>query len=439
MKFAVVDIETTGLFHQGHAITEIAVVHLDQGVPECVFHRLINPGRAIPREISHLTGIHAGTLKDAPPFREILPELLKVLEGRVFVAHNVNFDFQFLKAQIEACGAALNVKRVCSMRYARKLLPNLTSYRLAAICKALNIENSGQHRAKSDAMATANLFGQLMAKDDTKHLEFLLNKRAKETILPAALSRDSIDGLPENPGVYYFFGIGVKPIYIGKARNLRKRVINHFTAAGTTRRKQLFQREIQRISYTETSSEYQALLLEDAEIKKFWPRHNLAQKQRATAFAVVPYADRSDNQRLAILPSLGRKDALAWFNSTHTAREWLQRESDVYGFNPRRAGLYGPELNNEDKSESNAFRRFLNEAATSVQESFVLAEKEVSGKLAIAVVLSGRYCGYGVSTTSDSFSRAEIENLITPAPDSVTAQAVIRRMMSDRQIVKYPI
>ncbi len=439
MKFAVVDIETTGLFHQGHAITEIAVVHVDNGYPECVFHKMVDPGRAIPKDISHLTGIYAGTLKDAPPFREILPGLLEVLEGRVFVAHNVNFDFQFLRAQTEACGATLNVKRVCTMRYARKFIPGLSTYRLGSVCKALQIENSGIHRAQGDAMATAHLFLHLRSKDETGHLEFLLNKSTKETILPAAISREAIEGLPENPGVYYFFGGGNKPIYIGKARNLRKRVINHFTAAGTTRRKQLFQREIQKITYTETSSEYQALLLEDAEIKKFWPRYNLAQKQRATAYAVIPYIDRLNNQRLAILPSASRKDAIAWFSSSHAAREWLQRESEVYGFNPRRAGLFGPELISNNKSELKAYQKFLREAATSVQESYVLAEKEVAGKSAIALVLSGRYCGFGVTTTSDTFKRSDIEDLITPAPDSFTAQAVIRRMMNDRQIIKYPI
>ena len=101
LKFAVVDIETTGLFHQGHGITEIAVVLVENGAIKPVFHSMVNPGTEISSQISQLTGIDHAMVEKAPSINSLIPEIKGHLDGRIFLAHNVNFDYQFLKAAFE--------------------------------------------------------------------------------------------------------------------------------------------------------------------------------------------------------------------------------------------------------------------------------------------------------------------------------------------------
>lgn len=440
MKFAVVDIETTGLFHQGHAITEIAVVHVDGHTAKKVFHTLVNPGRSIPGTITHITGINAETVGDAPVFQEIMPELLATLEDRIFVAHNVSFDYQFLKAHVESNGGKVPNKRLCTMRYARKVVPELRSYRLATLCQSLDVINARPHRADGDAFATAELLIHLMQRDTNNLLDNMLRKQGSETILPSNISRDAIDQLPAAPGVYYFYGNQPTPIYIGKARNLRRRVLSHFTSAGSSTRKQLFQREICKINFTATISEYQALLLEDAEIRKHWPRYNVAQKDRPSAFALVPYQSRGGLVRLAISRTKTCQDAIAWFGSYSEARAWIQHEAVVWGFDPRRAGIFaaGTDVTKSSKKEGAAFDAFLAETRLTFQKSFLL--KEVSGEsAAFALVLEGRYRGFGTLEDASLCDMREVEKILNRAPESSTAKAVVRRMMMDKNVVKYEI
>ncbi len=439
MKFAVVDIETTGLFHQGHAITEIAVVHVDGFTAKKVFHSLVDPGRSIPGTITHITGINADTVVDAPAFHEIMPELLAVLDERIFVAHNVSFDFHFLKAQVESRGGKFNYKRLCTMRYARKVIPELRSYRLASLCQSLEVINSRPHRADGDALATADLLISLMHLDTNDLLDAMLRKHSNETILPSNISRESIDQLPTAPGVYYFYGNQPTPIYIGKASNLRRRVLSHFTSAGSSTRKQLFQREICKINFTATFSEYQALLLEDAEIRKHWPRYNVAQKDRPAAFAIVPYQNRGGLTRLAISRTKTCQDAIAWFGSYMEARNWIQQESVVWGFDPHRAGIYsGTDLSKASKKERKAFDAFLEETRLTFQKSFLLKEVSDDGA-AFALILAGRYRGFGTLEDTSISDIHEVEKILYRAPETSTAKAVVRRMMMDKNVIKYEI
>jgi DNA polymerase-3 subunit epsilon len=433
VKFAVVDIETTGLFHQGHSITEIAVVHVDDGKAKLVFQSLVQPERSIPAAISHLTGISDQTVASSPTFQVILPQLTETLSDRIFVAHHVNFDFAFLKANFQAHGKNLLNQRLCTLKYARKVIPGQPSYKLNAICAHFGIENSSAHRATGDALATAELLIQLMKADSGKHIDALLGKKGHSSLLPAHLSTEDVLKLPESSGVYYFYGTDSKPIYIGKAKNLRRRVLSHFTGAGASRRQQLFQREILKINFKTTASEYQAWLLEDAEIKAHWPRYNVAQKVKAQTYAVVVYSDRTGYQRLGVIRSRHCKDALAWFGSLHEAKTWLRAESQAHGWNPGRAGLF--QTDPFVGCDEDEFTAFLKTTKESTIESYLLAEAQADGTHAYALVLDGRYRGFGKSDDLRTFDREKIHH----APDSSTAKAVVRRMLMDDKVLKYPI
>ena len=436
MKFAVVDIETTGLYHQGHGITEIAVIHVDDAGYRQVFHSMVNPRKTIPAGITHLTGIDNVAVLDAPDFADIVDELEEALYDRIFVAHNVNFDYNFLKAAFEKAGKPFKYQRLCTMRYSRKVLPDNRSHRLKSVCLSLGIENADEHRAGGDALATAHILLALQKRDDADELKKLLKQNKRHTILPPGIEPEVVNNLPNNPGVYYFYGSSPKPIYIGKAKNLRRRVLSHFTASGSTGKKQIFQREITRINYTEAASEYEALLLEDAEIKKHWPVYNVAQKQRTAAFAVLPYDDRGGKTRFAILKTRDRADAIAWFNSHHEAKTWLYKELIVHGINPERAGMFkSDDLHFSQLETDKAILKFIENQQAALRNSYLLLADSDTGEQFGVVIIDGKYRGFGHFLYSE-LNKIQIESKLSKAPDSPAAKAVIRKMLNDDRIEK---
>jgi DNA polymerase-3 subunit epsilon len=437
LQFAVVDIETTGLFHQGHGITEVSVVLVEKGTIKPLYNRLFNPGREVPASIEAITGISTKMISGAPPIEDSIDELAEILKDKIFVAHNVNFDYQFLKAVFDKSDKPFRYKRLCTLRYARKVFPKFTSHRLGELCRKLGIVNKAEHRALGDAMATSELLLQLLEKDqDAIILKKLLGRGEHHLVLPANLDEQEVLDLPDLPGVYYMYGVEPKPIYIGKAKSLKKRVISHFTSSGSTRRKQLFQRQVHRLEYRVTDSEYHALLLEDAEIKKHWPRYNQAQKERTKAIAVVPYTDRSGKKRLAFVNKpITELDVLAWFNSLHTAKSWLYKAFIEFGINPQRAGLPLSEEFEllEDQEEADAFEAFVQRCFSEKSRSFALIE---ATSKRYALIKEGRYRGYGKMSEKPNQNLEYFENKLEAAPDSSAARAVIRNMLADDRIKK---
>jgi len=437
LQFAVVDIETTGLFHQGHGITEVSVVLVQEREITPLFHRLFNPGRDIPSSIERLTGINTEMTSKADSIDASIDELEEALKDKIFVAHNVNFDYQFLKSVFEKNKTPFRYKRLCTLRFSRKVFPDFSSHRLGELCGKLGIENKAKHRAHGDAMATAKLLLKLLDRDkDGAVLKKLLGRGEHHLVLPANLDEKEVLALPEKPGVYYLYGTESKPIYIGKAKSLKKRVISHFTSSGSTRRKQLFQRQVHRIEFHETESEYHALLLEDAEIKKYWPKYNRAQKEKTKAIALVPYIDRTGRKRIAFVNKpVTEMDVLAWFNSLHSAKSWLFKAFTEFGIDPQRAGLPLSEdfeyLRGDE--EADAFEAFVQRCFSEKNRSFALID---ATSKRYALIKQGRYRGYGKMAGKEKKNLEYFEEKLEVAPDSPTARAIIRNMLADDQIKK---
>jgi DNA polymerase-3 subunit epsilon len=159
-RFAVVDVETTGTrARRGDRIIEIAVVIEGQ----VAFHTLVNPGVAIPPFVASLTGITDALVERAPRFDAVVDGLLDALSGCVFVAHNARFDWAFLSAEVErARGFVLQGPRVCTMRLARRLLPDLPRRNLDTVAQHFDITIEGRHRAVGDAVAAARVLDRLL-------------------------------------------------------------------------------------------------------------------------------------------------------------------------------------------------------------------------------------------------------------------------------------
>lgn len=333
--YAVVDIETTGGYAESNGITEIAIyVHDGNNVVD-QFCSLIDPGRHIPTYISGFTGITNEMVEKAPSFENVAHKIYDLLENNVFVAHNVNFDYSFVKNQLSIAGYNLNVKKLCTVRYSRKVFPGLKSYSLGNICGHLGIHINDRHRAGGDAEATVKLLEILMKTDDGSVLSSFLKKGSKEYLLPPNLPKEVFLQLPQATGVYYFHDEHGKIIYVGKAIQIQKRVAQHFGGNSTRKQKQDFLRNIHSVSYTECATELMALILESIEIKKHWPEFNRAQKHLDFPFALYSYEDRHGYLRICIDRIRKNLKALATFKTMGEALNQLQHILIAYELCPK--------------------------------------------------------------------------------------------------------
>jgi len=300
MLFAVTDIETTGGHASSNGITEVGVVIYDGEQVIQRFETLVNPHQPIPYYIQKLTGITDEMVQLAPSFEEIAAELFDLLQGKVFVAHNVNFDYSFLHHQFSTIGYHLHCPKLCTVRYARKVTPKLASYSLGKLCAHFEIPLHNRHRAGGDAEATAQLLQLLRKKDVNNHLFTMLKRQSKEQMLPMNLDREQIDGLPLTPGVYYFHDAKDKVVYVGKAKMLKKRVVSHFSGNKPSLQRQEFLRNIHRISYQQCGTELMAAVLETIEIKRLWPKFNRAIKGFEADYGLYLFEDGKGFLRLAV-------------------------------------------------------------------------------------------------------------------------------------------
>lgn len=299
-EYAIVDIETTGGNAGGSRITEIAIIiHDGINVIER-WETLVNPQKEIPLPIFALTGINNDMVRDAPIFDDISEKVLEMLTGRVFVAHNVNFDYSFVRHQLEESGFKWTARKLCTVRATRKIRPGLGSYSLGNLCRSLDIPVENRHRAGGDADATAILFSRLLEWDEEGTIGKMVKKTSQDQRLPPNLPPSDFEHLPEKPGVYYFHDQTKKVIYVGKAVNLKKRVASHFSGHKITPQRQHFLRDIHAITFEICSTELMALLLECTEIKKLWPEYNKALKRFDAKYGLYEYEARSGYRYLAV-------------------------------------------------------------------------------------------------------------------------------------------
>lgn len=298
--YAIVDIETTGGYAANNAITEVAIVLHDGSREVKRYETLVRPDMGIPRYVQVLTGITEEMVADAPAFESIAPVVHEWLKDAVFVAHNVNFDYSFLRHQLNACGFELNSKKLCTVRLSRKTFPDAPSYSLGNICRHLGITISNRHRAGGDADATVLLFEKILQAGGLEIIRGMLKGRNSEQYLPIHLPAGQLEHLPQVPGVYYFHDQKGKVIYVGKAKNLRHRVASHFSNNKTGRQKQEFLRNIYSISHEATGTELMAFLLECIEIKRLWPTYNRSMKRFEATYGLYLYEDLNGYSRLIL-------------------------------------------------------------------------------------------------------------------------------------------
>ncbi len=321
--YAIADIETTGSYARGCHITELAIyIHNGQKIIDH-FHSLVNPAQEIPYYIQSLTGIDPHMVEQAPLFEDIAQQVYHLLEGKVFVAHNVNFDYSFLHHQLKECGYHWSASRLCTVRLSRKVFQNLPSYSLGRLCQSLKIPLNDRHRAAGDARATVQLFEMILARDQEHILAEASLLKSKDQRLPCNIPLEQFERLPQTPGVYIFRNKAGKLLYVGKALNIQKRVNSHFTGNNSGPRRQLFLREIHSIEHEETGTELMALLRECHLIKQYCPVYNKALKKYEPKFGLIDYMDRAGYLRLCIGRVVKGTPALAYFDRVQESTKCL--------------------------------------------------------------------------------------------------------------------
>lgn len=330
MLYAIVDIETTGGHAAANGITEIAINIHDEGEIVESYTTLINPQRPIPVYITALTGIDDQTVAQAPTFNDVALQIFQLLHNKVFVAHNVNFDYSFIKHHLALAGYDLNCKKLCTVRLSRKLLPGKLSYSLGKLCKTLNIPIENRHRATGDADATSILFNLLLQHDDAGIMAEMLKKTSKEQTLPPHIDKKLVTSLPQQPGVYYFKNNKGKIIYVGKAKNIKKRVLSHFSGHTPNKQRQDFLRSIHHIDYVICGTELMALILEAHEIKRLWPENNRAMKRYEYKYDLYVFEDQRGYMRLAVDKHKKNNKAIQSFNTLTEGYQFLNQLVENY-------------------------------------------------------------------------------------------------------------
>ncbi len=443
--YAIIDVETTGGTARFERITEIAIVLHDGERVVDTFSTLLNPERSIPWSITRLTGISNEMVTDAPKFYEVAKRIVEMTEGAIFVAHNVQFDYSFVKEEFARLGFSYSRRQLCTVKMTRNVFPGLPSYSLSNLKLHFGIHADRAHRALDDTLATVSLFERIIAAQGGKGLHAFVRQGLKETKLPPTLTLERLNAIPETCGVYYLHDKDGEVIYVGKSLNIRKRLFEHFS--DLTPKGEKLRTGVTDISYEITGSELVALLFESAEIKRLQPRVNRALRLRTYAGAIFAYTDQSGYQCLTIGKNTAANAkkllSVGEYPKLDHARNYLQsivRQHELcyrlthldasdracfhYSIKKCRGACIGeeaPDTYNERVIEALAS---MNRRLTG--SYFIIEPGRTEGEKAVVGVQDGTYLGFGFIDAENNQVGVEdlLETLAKPHPDPNAARII---------------
>ena len=408
--YAIIDIETTGGSPSTEKITEIAIFVHDGSNIINDFVSLVNPEKKIPYHITQLTGISNSMVADAPKFYEIAKEIIEITENTIFVAHNVNFDYSFIKQEFKHLGYEYSREKICTVALSRKIIPGHKSYSLGKLCKDINIKIEGRHRAAGDALATVKLFEYLQS-HNKNNVEFSALDGISTRDLHPNFNADDLRELPDEAGVYYFYDDKNDLIYIGKSKNIRTRILSHFRNMST--RKSIEMREaIASFDFQLTGSELIALVKESHEIKLNKPKYNRAQRRAMSAYGLYSYTDSAGYLRFEIARNNSKELApIVSFASGRAGQSYLQGLVNQFDLCQKLCGLYktngacfhyeimeckGACIGKESPGTYNLRAHKIIEKHRFRHNSFFIVEPgREDSEVGLVMVENGKYNGYG--------------------------------------------
>ena len=454
--YCIVDIETTGGVAGANSIIEIAILIHDGERVVNSFQSLVNPDKYIPSFITMLTGITNEMVADAPKFYELAKEILSLTENTIFVAHSVNFDYSFVKAEMNAIGKEFNKKKLCTVRLSRKLIPGYKSYSLGTLCANIGIPIDQRHRAMGDAFATAQLFTKLLSID--KEIGFVphsLTQKSKEASLPPHINKEAFDKLPQKTGVYYFSDHNKKVIYVGKAQNIKKRVAEHFSGNTHTKTRQMFLSNIYNVSYEVTGNDLIAFLLENESIKKHYPRYNRTNKNFQLNYGIYAYEDQLGYARLSIGKAGKHDRPIIYCKTLSEATNMILAKIKKYDLCLRLCGIIksseqcthsDPDLGKRnclvchDVVDADIYNTRLAEAFSNMEESknfIIKTQGREENEEGIVMVEKGKFLGYGYVPFDNAIRNVqELKSYIYPCYDTQDSQSIIQSYLKKSTSIK---
>lgn len=389
-------------------------------------------------------------LKNAPKFYEVAKRIVEITEGTILVAHNAKFDYRILRTEFKRLGFDFERETLCTVELAKDLIPDQKSYSLGKLVRALGIPVNDRHRAAGDAKATVKLFQLLLDKDTQKNIiQESIRKEPKFQMEPKLI--DILQDLPSITGVYYMHKSDGEIIYIGKSKNIKNRVNQHFT--GTTPKSKKIQSQIAAVTYEATGSELVALLKESEEIKRNKPIFNRALRRTIFTHALYSFTDHKGYINLAIEKADGKKSNITTFSTRQSGRHFLEKVVEEYGLCQKLSGLYktktscfhyevkkceGACIGEESPENYNQRVNQLLKKHSYDQQNMVIVDRgrDIDERSAI-LIKNGIFKGFGFYSLNYQINNLDIlESIITPMENNRDQQHIIQSYLRRNKHLK---
>ncbi len=451
IMYAIVDIETTGGNPKKDKITEIAVVIHDGQKAIREFSTLINPECRIPHHISALTGITNEMVASSPKFYEVAKDLVELTRDHVFVAHNVAFDYSFVRSEFQRLGYDYRREQLCTVRLSRKILPGHPSYSLGRLCDDLKISINGRHRAPGDAAATSCLFEMLVQEESRNKTNYIGGSGKIAGIKNPLLDPEKLKSLPEVPGVYYFYNQQAELVYIGKSKNIKSRVLSHFSnhSSGKAMRMQTM---VADVDCECTGSELIALLRESHEIKKHKPVFNRRQRRSMFRYELCSFTDDQGYIRFALEKTCNKPTSpLNTFTTKAEAHGFLNRMIERFSLCQKLCGIYPSEnhcfhyeigackgacTGKESPEKYNIrARKLIDVCSIGYHNLLIIDEGRNRDEKSVVKIEKGKYIGFGYYTPSfQEYNPDIVHECISSYPDNREVQQIIRQYLHNNNV-----
>lgn len=432
--YTIIDIETTGGNNKSGRITEIAAFLHDGFKMIDKFTTLVNPGIPIPPFIKNLTGISDEMVADAPTFEEIASELDRFTANAIFVAHNVNFDYSFIKEEFRRIGRDFKRKTLCTVQLSRASFPGLASYSLGKITKELDILLEGAHRAEADAQATVLLFEKIIHNESSAGLfDAHMGLPKPEIINSPLITTEFLESIPDECGVVKFFDKDDNLIYIKRSPQILT-AISTKLRPNDSRDYGAFINDVHRIDFNVTGSALTAQLIEASELLQHKPKFNHGRFSMKTHFAI--FLENSDEHgEVLVLKRKKEGDLpLMIFGNFFEGLDYIKKIGQERGLE------FNPALFSNRKSPfiklSNESSQSLLDAAIPSDSYIVIDEASTVNERMAILVKNGRASGYGVIDASEPLSYLDEDFVQYRFADYPEMEMIVRTYISKNRFEK---
>ncbi|MCB9225641.1 MAG: exonuclease domain-containing protein [Chitinophagales bacterium] len=387
--FAVIDVETTGGHLYDDRITEIAIYVTDGKKLVNSFSSLVNPERKISPFVVKLTGITDEMVSTAPFFKDIAQEVYNLIDGCVFVAHNITFDYTMVKREFKRLGITFRSPNVCTVQLSQRIFKNQDSYSLGNLCKSLGIGLEDRHRAYGDAEATALLLHKMIAEKGKDYIVNHSNSNSQNIEFEGNVTQAMVDALPEEPGVFRFLNANGKALYIGSSKNIFGEVTKFLLNINNTNRYNGLFEKIEEISTEVFNSVIVANLQEIEEIRKERPTYNKMSTLRK--YPVGIFENKYEGKNAFYIEQNYTEKALWTFINAKRAKNYLKRFIKENGLHHKKS--------NEEES-INEYKEKVEEALLKelypMRNFYIIRENSFSDVIYAILVEDFVYRGYAI-------------------------------------------